>query len=70
MADDQVPPEWYGYLAAFECYIEATDQGTAEQARELMRRFAGEIRRTERRPRGGLKGEAQVRALLEFLDRP
>jgi hypothetical protein len=42
----QVPPEWLGYLAAFDAYLDARkrdDDETAGQARTLMGRFAGEL---------------------------
>jgi hypothetical protein len=63
-------PEWAGYLAAFDAYLEARRNGEddiAEQARLLMGYFAsdllGERGMTRRNPRAELRGHDLTEAL-------
>ena len=71
----RLPPEWLGYLAAFDCYLDACKQGdneTARQARTLMSRFAGDLLDDTAGQTGRQHfqlDQRSVAAALRFLDR-
>lgn len=66
-------PEWAGYLAAFQAYIDATAAGNdelARQARRLMSLFAEPILTAEIRPREVTQTQhSWVADMLEIMDR-
>lgn len=64
-------PEWAGYLAAFDAYLDAKKRGDDEhvrQARLIMRWFAAELLPADRTPEARRRVHGDLAGLLRALD--
>jgi len=64
-------PEWLGYIAAFDAYVDARKRGDtvlAEQARRVMGWFAAEVAPVRSGTQGPSDHVATVRTLLDLVE--